>query len=514
MNAICDYIKNKGVLYASLILLCGAILFIFLSALCKHGWVDEHVTILSSLVPWCDFCQNLAVTDVYPPLHYAIEGVIGRLCRARAGGVEMAYALSACQLFSVACFIVLLILGAAILKKRRGWSAAIAYMAVLCSLPLCERYCIEARAYMMCTLILFASFICACLAFRHNNRRWWIVYSILLVLLAYTNYYALLNGVVLTGMLFVYAFLFARRHCSSIVYASLCALICFVPWMPYLLQQIGWVHESWWNQNPLCAAFGYIVDVCGVRLSGGSPWIFFIVASCVQVYALSRALAKRESLSAFIIGCGMLAVPCSALLQIIISIAIEQSIVVNRYCLFPVGVFAFSLAWGLPYLSRLPMKGFAFLCACISVFACRQFYLEEYNKFRMNERLVAWFLLNSSEKHETKLYVSEQKEIATVELLFDANQIEDINFCLCHDEKLDPKLCIARYSQYRNFLSERGDMNLSDLREGDYVFVLANHMEAFVRDMEWYRIPHKIVSVQGLWYKVAVSPRGEEHHQP
>lgn len=503
MKNFSDFVKNSWALYISVILLSGALLFLFLAALCKHGWLDEHITIMSALVPWDVFCQNLSETDVYPPLHYFIEGIIGRLSHASDGGIRVIYTLSACQFFSMACFVMLLSCGVAILKKYKNWSAVIIYVAVLCSLPMCDRYCMEARAYMMCVLILFATFICACYAFKRNDKRWWAAYSLSLVLLAYTNYYALLNGIVLTGVVFIYAFLFARHHCVYIVIASACALVCFIPWMPYMLNQIGRVSEKWWGTVPANTAFEYIVEVCGVPLRG-TPWFFFVAAVCMQGYALCCAVVRRESLNAFIILCGMIAVPCSALLQVFISLAIDQSIVCSRYCIFPIGIFVFSLSCALCYLPRFYRKSAAFLCACMALFTCHHFFKTALGNYDIKEQTMALFLLNYTDSQKIKLYVSDKKLLATVELLFEAYQFNDA-FCLCYAEGLSLENCIIRYGQYKRFLPKIEDMNLDNLREGDTIFVHDDHMKTFERDMKQLSLAHQVVMKCGPWNKVTVS---------
>ena len=123
-------------------------------------------------------------------------------------------------------------------KYKYGSKAAILGSLLLSFSPILVRYGREMQPFMMALMFVFAAMYFLQLAIDNGQKRWWLVYALMVALGLWTSYYAvfafLAQGVYLC---LVYGRALFRRKTFWLSFAA--ALLLFVPWLPSLLGQLA-----------------------------------------------------------------------------------------------------------------------------------------------------------------------------------------------------------------------------------------------------------------------------------
>jgi hypothetical protein len=164
-------------------------------------WVDEAISVRQARLPLGTMLQELAATDVHPPLHHLMLWATTRILGVSELGVRLPSILA-----GVALIPLLFYAGSLLYSRRVGWVAAL--LAV--PSPLMVWYAQEARMYALFMALAVGAICAQVLAVRHGERRHWIAYILCTAALAWTQYFALLPFVV--QQVAFAAVVWSRRH--------------------------------------------------------------------------------------------------------------------------------------------------------------------------------------------------------------------------------------------------------------------------------------------------------------
>lgn len=146
-------------------------------------WLDEATSITQAQMPLGDLLHSLRTTDVHPPLHHLILWVLAHV--AGTGELVMrAPSIAA----GTALVPVLYALGRELYDERAGLLAA----ALGVFAPFLVWYSQEARMYGLFMLFASLAMLGQLRALRRNARRDWALYGVSTILLAWTQYFAIL----------------------------------------------------------------------------------------------------------------------------------------------------------------------------------------------------------------------------------------------------------------------------------------------------------------------------------
>lgn len=182
-------------------------------------------------------------------------------------------------------------------------------LALMSVSPFQVLYAQEARGYSLLTFNILLSSLGLLRALRHNQALSWFGYAVTVILGLYTQ---VLFGVVVLGH-GLYVLILSRFKLTTQVWnyawASVCSLLCFLPWMIYIIQYyqgMGWIARSipvktWltrWLINPTLILFDLQITIPdrlfdivnhqdGFRVAWNNPWTYFLLGLwALMVYAL------------------------------------------------------------------------------------------------------------------------------------------------------------------------------------------------------------------------------------
>jgi uncharacterized membrane protein len=201
-------------------------------------WFDEIWAIKQVQSPLGGMMQSLALEDVHPPLYPLLLWGWVRL----VGEGEWATRFLSC-LFSTGAIWAIYALGRSLYDRRVGLAAA----ALMACQGFAVFYAQESRAY---SLLLFTSLFATyrLLKWRSNppSKKALALYLVGAVLLAYSHVYGLF--LLIAHGIWVLGWVPELR--KPILVVGALVLVCFSPWLPVFLSQIGRVEQGFWIDPP------------------------------------------------------------------------------------------------------------------------------------------------------------------------------------------------------------------------------------------------------------------------
>ena len=233
-------VKKRNILkYIHIALIVLGSIFVLLSNFHTSIWFDESysVGIASHSVPeiW-----SIGSNDVHPALYYIILHFIGML----TGNSILSF-----RLVSIACVIILAILGYTHVRKDFGEKVGILFSFLILFMPVVLAYSGEIRMYTMAMLFVTIMAIYAYRIYKSGvSNKNWIIFSIFSLLSAYTHYYALAVAAVLNISLFVYFLVMNikqrnyevkyKKYSGNLkrsIISAIVQIIMYLPWLGTLI---------------------------------------------------------------------------------------------------------------------------------------------------------------------------------------------------------------------------------------------------------------------------------------
>ena len=200
-------------------------------------WFDEAFSAYIIQFNFLEIAQFTA-TDVHPPLYYWILKIW-----------ELLFGSSDSALRSLSIFFGTGVIITAFALTRKLFGRLIAGVATLFLVlsPTIIRYSDEARMYTMAALIVFAATYVLMKALETNQRRWYVIYGILVGLGMWTHYFTALiwiahwvwRAVTIRQSTTKPKLFWKKFFTKNWIIAHVVAVGIFLPWLPFMVVQLG-----------------------------------------------------------------------------------------------------------------------------------------------------------------------------------------------------------------------------------------------------------------------------------
>lgn len=291
---------------------------------------------------------SLTGADVHPPLYYFyLKAVImlGQLIVPVADAVVIA------KFASVIPYALLLMLSVTVIRKNFGFTCGAFFAMLITVMPNLAAYYVEIRMYAFALLIVTLAFIFAYKTIKTSddkNISYPVLFTLFGILGAYTQYYVCIAIVGIYICVGIYSLLVKRY--KLLAKLGICAgisVVCYIPWIPYLLGQIGSVKESYWIE-PLtlrsilgCVKYMYLPSI-GLGMAGYAVAGIMIAAT---LFTMVKFLMDKPNKEALFIGIsGIITLVITVLAGFVFSI-MGSPIFVYRYMVPVFGMFYLGLSY-------------------------------------------------------------------------------------------------------------------------------------------------------------------------
>lgn len=386
MNKKIKILKNNGILGTALYLMSFlAIVVIVKMTFGDDIWYDEVFSVEFISKSYKDIV-TLTAMDVHPPLYYFyLKTVVG------AGGFifPTVSAIVFAKLASVIPWIVIAILALTTVRKKYGMTVSGMFLALTTIMPQLATYYVEIRMYSFAMMLIFIAFLAYVEIVENcDNSSAWIVFAIFGVLTAYTQYYACIGIIGLYILLFVYLLINRKAGNVRFWFSVGFSVICYIPWIPKLIEQISAVSTEYWIQ-PLtlksifgCAKFIYLPSAWGGFVNYFVTGLMLAsTLTIIVIFVISKPGTKR-----LLIAFGGFAPIVAIILSGYIFTILGTPIFVYRYMIPALGTFYFSIAmmWGRGAKSKKWLALLVIPFALGGYLAMQGFVGEESNKITNN----------------------------------------------------------------------------------------------------------------------------------
>ena len=223
----------------------GAFLTLTLTRLTASSiWFDESYSAYLMRYDLPDITHYTAV-DVHPPMYYYL---------LKGWALLFGSTPAALRSFSVVLGVVALILVFVLVRRLFNRRAAGLATLLVAISPMFVRYGIEARMYMLVTVIALLATLVFYQLLHHPGRRWAVLYGLLICLGMWTHYFM----AVVWLAHWAYRFVYLRRHGlrgrqlaqaffdSNWLLAHGLAIVLYLPWLPIAWHQMGGLSGGFW----------------------------------------------------------------------------------------------------------------------------------------------------------------------------------------------------------------------------------------------------------------------------
>ena len=122
-------------------------------------------------------------------------------------------------------------------KYKYGARAAILSSMLLSISPVFIRFGQEMQSYTMAAMFVFAATYFLQLAIDNGQKRWWVIYAVMVALGFWTNYFTLFAWI---AHVIYLALIYGKKLAKNkILWTFIIAIVLFVPWLPSLFGQLA-----------------------------------------------------------------------------------------------------------------------------------------------------------------------------------------------------------------------------------------------------------------------------------
>lgn len=244
--------QNLNNIFGVLFLFLASIAFLYTLrfTLGSDIWYDEVFSLSFAKRSFSDIAA-LTARDVHPPFYYFYLKVITSAATALFG--DGAFCISA-KIASCLPWCGLLALALTCIRKRFGMLTAGLFMFLVSVMPQLPVYYVEIRMYSLALLLITAHLLVAdrILSGEENRRVLFILFFILGIMTAYTQYYACIAtiGVYLaTGLLGLLRKGDERKQIlTGVLISAAVSVISYLPWLSVMLRQMENISGKYWIQ--------------------------------------------------------------------------------------------------------------------------------------------------------------------------------------------------------------------------------------------------------------------------
>lgn len=425
-----SYFNKKEVLKVkkyNIIFLWGiiaAFFFVYLSLCFNHNiWTDEGYTI--DLLRNCKTIKDVwlfTAQDVHPPLYYMIL-----LPFSNIFGINLLLL----KIISIVPMIIIMIIGATYIKKEFGFRTALLFILFVGVIPCTMEYAVQVRMYSWAMLFVTVCGLSAYNAFKTNKNSSFVLMACAGTACAYTHYFSFISVIWIYGFLFL-LFIFKKpKALWKWLFMALGSVIMFLPWLPYMYQQVSGVSGAYWipeiTKDVIESYFSWLFETdlpySPLLLQGLCIISFFFISITIYKYKSEK---EERNKKIFGILC-LFVLVLTVVVGVVLSNAIRPIFII-RYVIPCIGLLSLFLAIG---LGKLPNELYILLilfCVCLGIVDYENTYYDEYKATKVVET-EAFFQQNLGED-DFILYNFEKYDFI-YEYYFDKDKlvyIEDMDF--------------------------------------------------------------------------------------
>ena len=328
-------------IYIFVVFLVLALFIIYLNNTLSNNsiWLDESFSIGVIKRSFSDII-NITAIDVHPPLYYFLYKLF--YASLTMLNIPLSVVIIG-KLFSLLCFLLLLLIGFIFVKKEFGYYSASIFNLLLIVLPNIFYSALDIRMYMLAMLLVTLTFIAGYYVIKNNSLLGYFGLFVFALLSSYTHYYACLACIFI--YLLVLAYLIKqKRKLLQFIITSLLMIVCYSPWLMVLIEQFKTVSTDYWipviNNETINSWFSYFLHPYrDLNMS----LIFVVSLLLISVIALWKKSKQTLNIEQHYIFYGILLPFLVILLGYLVSI-IYRPLYFNRYVLPALGVFILGYA--------------------------------------------------------------------------------------------------------------------------------------------------------------------------
>ena len=341
--------KIKNIIGLSLILI--SIIYIVQAVVIARGgdlWYDESFSMAFINGDFMSIAK-LTALDVHPPFYYWYLKVVVAIGKALFGGANAIYL---AKIASVIPYFGILLLSLCVIRRYYDLLAAGFFMLLITIMPQVATYYTEIRMYSLAMFLVFAAFG-AFISIVHKKEtkggaRGYIPYAVFFIcgiLTAYTQYFACVAIIALYLMLLIYSVLEYKKGMREALFKTIIcivlSIICYVPWLPKVLNQMGAVTTSYWIQPMSIKSFLGCIKYIYLPVSGDGLVNYvaagLMIAATAAIFVMFiKVKPEREEL---LIASSGVVVPLFIVVVGFVFSILGHPIFVYRYMIPALGVY-------------------------------------------------------------------------------------------------------------------------------------------------------------------------------
>ena len=280
-----DYTKYIGMILSMISIIM--LVYLFLNpAMGYFIHIDEQFTLTLFSIPFND-AWKMIVNDVHPPLYYLILFGFGRLFQMLNVTIDPLY-LS--KLVSLVPAVLLIIISCTKIRREYGWLACGVFLFGITTMANAGVIYITSRMYSWSVLFMIIAFICYGEVLKSSTAKSWILFTLSVILCAYTHYILLFPLFIMYVTYFIYIKLNdkldKKTEYKKTIASIVASIILYIPWIPSFINQIATINRTYVHTAKLSgdAVFNYLT--CFVlpdskQLLDFAFWKFLVVLLAV-----------------------------------------------------------------------------------------------------------------------------------------------------------------------------------------------------------------------------------------
>ena len=302
--------------------------------------VDEWFTQGLLTIPFKDMA-HITASDMHPPFYYVTVWLPVKILNLLHIPFDKIFVM---KMMSVMTYVLLFLISFTKIRKEYGWFTGGLFALTTLSMSNLFLYFSVARMYPLGLLLLVCGYITAGEILKESKLKNWITLTIFTILSIYTHYFLGISFAVLYGLLFLYVFLKNRPELKNWFISAVLCIICYIPWIAVLLQQMNVVHNSYWIDeitfNSILEFFASAFSTSSTIAIQSAGFIIFLVLLILVSITYMKSPDDQENefiLMGFLIFAGTIIVG-------VVSSFLFRPIIIARYLIPAVGVLWLSIS--------------------------------------------------------------------------------------------------------------------------------------------------------------------------
>lgn len=303
---------------------------LYLSLIFNHNiWTDEAFTLQLLKGNIHEIIEGTA-KDVHPPLYYLY---------AKLFMVFFGESFLAQKIAVIIPMIVLLVVGATIVRNTFGNRASLMFLLFITCIPCTMEFSVQLRMYSMALLFVTLCGIYAFLTFESGKKSDVVMFSLNGILAAYTHYFAFVSVIFITVLLLFAFLVWKREKVYTWLISVLVMVICYLPWLPYFLKQVIRVEQGYWIPEITAqTVWEYFVWTFDLELIPGVVFIFLLVLKWISIFSVIQIDKHKNKTDIYALLCML--VPMFTTIFGVIASEIRMPIYRDQYILPALGMLA------------------------------------------------------------------------------------------------------------------------------------------------------------------------------